>query len=63
MQRLHDKVNIIPIIAKADTMIPEEIAYFKKQVGTGGRIDETMDDICLDVGTLSILDFERSRSA
>ncbi|XP_065206980.1 septin-7 isoform X3 [Planococcus citri] len=32
MQRLHDKVNIIPIIAKADTMIPEEIAYFKKQI-------------------------------
>ncbi|XKL64276.1 hypothetical protein PGB90_004362 [Kerria lacca] len=32
MQRLHDKVNIIPIIAKADTMVPEEIAYFKKQI-------------------------------
>lgn len=32
MRRLHDKVNVIPIIAKADTMIPEEIAYFKKQI-------------------------------
>lgn len=32
MQRLCDKVNIIPIIAKADTMTPEEIALFKKQV-------------------------------
>lgn len=32
MQRLHDKVNIIPIISKADTMVPEEIAYFKKQI-------------------------------
>ncbi|KAL1129642.1 hypothetical protein AAG570_012587 [Ranatra chinensis] len=32
MQRLHDKVNIIPIIAKADTMTPEECAHFKKQI-------------------------------
>ncbi|XP_011874679.1 PREDICTED: septin-7 isoform X3 [Vollenhovia emeryi] len=32
MQRLHDKVNIIPIIAKADTMTPDECAYFKKQI-------------------------------
>ncbi|KAK9497347.1 hypothetical protein O3M35_004680 [Rhynocoris fuscipes] len=32
MQRLHDKVNIIPVIAKADTMTPEECAQFKKQV-------------------------------
>lgn len=32
MQRLHDKVNIIPVIAKADTMTPDECNYFKKQV-------------------------------
>ncbi|XP_066904218.1 septin-7 isoform X1 [Halyomorpha halys] len=32
MQRLHDKVNIIPIIAKADTMTPEECNHFKKQI-------------------------------
>ncbi|XP_057324720.1 septin-7 isoform X2 [Microplitis mediator] len=32
MQRLHDKVNIIPIIAKADTMTPEECGQFKKQI-------------------------------
>ncbi|XP_058790132.1 septin-7 isoform X2 [Phymastichus coffea] len=32
MQRLHDKVNIIPVLAKADTMTPDECAYFKKQV-------------------------------
>lgn len=32
MQRLHDKVNIIPVIAKADTMTPDECAQFKKQV-------------------------------
>lgn len=32
MQRLCDKVNIIPVIAKADTMTPEECLFFKKQV-------------------------------
>uniref|UniRef100_A0A0K2U911 Septin-type G domain-containing protein n=1 Tax=Lepeophtheirus salmonis TaxID=72036 RepID=A0A0K2U911_LEPSM len=32
MKRLHDKVNIIPVIAKADTMVPEEIEHFKKQI-------------------------------
>lgn len=32
MKKLHDKVNIIPVIAKADTLTPEECAHFKKQV-------------------------------
>uniref|UniRef100_A0AAY5ESM1 Septin n=1 Tax=Electrophorus electricus TaxID=8005 RepID=A0AAY5ESM1_ELEEL len=32
MKRLHDKVNIIPLIAKADTMTPEECQHFKKQI-------------------------------
>ncbi|GBP22001.1 Protein peanut [Eumeta japonica] len=32
MQRLGDKVNIIPVIAKADTMTPEECIEFKQQV-------------------------------
>lgn len=32
MKRLHEKVNIIPLIAKADTMTPEECQLFKKQV-------------------------------
>lgn len=32
MKRLYDKVNVIPVIAKADTMTPEECALFKKQV-------------------------------
>ena len=26
------QVNIIPVIAKADTMTPEEVAHFKKQI-------------------------------
>lgn len=32
MQNLHDKVNIIPVIAKADTLTPEELVQFKKNV-------------------------------
>jgi septin 7 len=32
MQRLHDKVNIIPVIAKSDTMTPDECSHFKKQI-------------------------------
>merc|ERR1712020_764129 len=32
MKRLHDKVNIIPVIGKADTLTSEEIALFKTQI-------------------------------
>ena len=32
MKMLHHKVNIIPVIAKADTLIPEELASFKRRV-------------------------------
>ena len=32
MRRLHTKVNLIPIIAKADTLTDEEIAAFKARV-------------------------------
>lgn len=32
MKRLHDRVNIIPILAKADTMTPEECAHFKRTI-------------------------------
>ncbi|GAB1599150.1 septin-7-like isoform X3 [Argonauta hians] len=32
MKRLHDKVNIIPLIAKADTLTPDECRDFKKTI-------------------------------
>lgn len=32
MKRLHTKVNLIPVIAKADTLTDDEIAAFKKRV-------------------------------
>lgn len=32
MRRLHTKVNLIPIIAKADTLTDEEVANFKRRV-------------------------------
>lgn len=34
MRRLHTKVNLIPVIAKADTLTDEEIASFKQRVST-----------------------------
>lgn len=32
MKRLHEKVNIIPLIAKADSLTPEECRAFKKNI-------------------------------
>jgi len=32
MKRLHDKVNIIPVIGKSDTLTPEEIDLFKQEI-------------------------------
>jgi septin 7 len=32
MRRLHTKVNLIPVIAKADTLTDDEITAFKKRV-------------------------------
>ncbi|XP_065316455.1 protein peanut-like isoform X2 [Gordionus sp. m RMFG-2023] len=32
MKKLHEKVNILPLIAKADTMTPDEIHRFKKRI-------------------------------
>lgn len=32
MKQLHDKTNIIPVIGKADTMTPEEVATFKSVI-------------------------------
>lgn len=32
MQRLCTKVNVIPVVAKVDTLTPEELSTFKKAV-------------------------------
>lgn len=32
MRRLHTKVNLIPVVAKADTLTDEEVAMFKKRI-------------------------------
>lgn len=32
MRQLHTKVNLIPIIAKSDTLTDEEVAEFKARV-------------------------------
>ncbi|MCJ1387001.1 hypothetical protein MMC17_010130 [Xylographa soralifera] len=42
MRRLHTKVNLIPVIAKADTLTDEEIAMFKERIFEGPRYE--LDD-------------------
>lgn len=32
MKKLHDRVNVIPVIAKADTLTRDELSRFKKQI-------------------------------
>lgn len=32
MKRLGSRVNLIPVIAKADTLTPKDLAHFKKKV-------------------------------
>lgn len=32
MKQLHNKVNIVPVIAKADVLVKKEIARLKKKV-------------------------------
>lgn len=38
MRRLHTKVNLIPVIAKADTLTDDEIVAFKQRVRTAVRL-------------------------
>jgi len=67
MKRLHDKVNVIPVIAKADTMTPEEVSHFKRQimnqiVQAKIRIYEFPDDEALGNGeTVSNKEIEANR--
>jgi hypothetical protein len=37
MRRLHQKVNLIPVIAKADTLTEEEVSLFKQRVSLVSR--------------------------
>lgn len=32
MKQLHDKVNIVPVIGKADTLTPAELTSMKRRV-------------------------------
>lgn len=32
MKKLHDRVNVIPVIAKADTLTVSELSHFKNRV-------------------------------
>ena len=43
MKRMHDKVNIVPIIAKADTLTPMEIHRLKAKVRRTSNINYASD--------------------
>lgn len=45
MRRLHTKVNLIPIIAKADTLTDEEVLQFKQRVRIYNEGDDVLDYI------------------
>lgn len=49
MKRLHDKVNVIPLIAKADTLTPEECQLFKKQVCVSVISHFTANDLLFSI--------------
>jgi len=40
MRRLHTKVNLIPVIAKSDTLTDDEIMLFKQRVSTRSQMCE-----------------------
>lgn len=42
MRRLHTKVNLIPVIAKSDTLTDDEIMLFKQRVSTINRTCELL---------------------
>lgn len=53
MKRLHTKVNLIPVIAKSDTLTDEEVAAFKARVSVPRQIPynkygDADDFACLD---------------
>ena len=42
MKRLSTRVNLIPVVAKADTLSPNDLALFKKRVRYFFEIDRTL---------------------
>ena len=48
MRRLHTKVNLIPVIAKSDTLTDEEITSFKKRVRDIAKISQKPTDNTTD---------------
>lgn len=49
MRRLHTKVNLIPVIAKADTLTDEEIAAFKQRVSSLHIFSIDQTDGCVQI--------------
>ena len=63
MRRLHTKVNLIPVIAKSDTLTDEEIAAFKERVSERNASWVFYANVRLDFGrykSSSHSDFRRA---
>ena len=54
MKELHQLVNIIPVIAKADTLTPKEIKALKQTVSAGCMLVAPVDHrlCCVEVGVV-----------
>ncbi len=48
MKRLGTRVNLIPVIAKADTLTQNDLAIFKQRVRVLGQEGSLISDIFLD---------------
>lgn len=50
MKALHEKVNIVPLIAKADCLVPSEIRKLKERVslatGPGLSLQDPEHQVC-----------------
>lgn len=48
MKALHHKVNIVPIIAKADTLTSKEVTHLKQKVNAQSQKSIVFERYCLD---------------
>lgn len=63
MRRLHTKVNLIPVIAKADTLTDEEVASFKHRVNIARSLPkDTITNVCRSSPIFNIIQSRSSRA-
>lgn len=62
MRRLHTKVNLIPVIAKADTLTDDEIALFKQRVSATAICPTNSANLVRFWRTSTIIQFRSSKA-